>query len=357
MTVRRPHGVESGAHVNGRALRKQPRPGNGGMSSDATPTVLTPEALAFAAEVRQAQRDLVKDKAYRATPVGGEVGRFLRSLRWSERSQNTLDTYEIVLARLAHDHAHFKTLDEFTTETLRDFLDEHWGDSSPATRRNRLAIVKSFFRWATEERGLGGSPAERIKPPKQASVERQAYAPDMLETLRLAQPTLRDQICVQLWSRLALRKDELRILRVRDFDIADGTVVVRGKGSKVVVMPIGFPDLKADLEVHLVGRHPDECLLFPKKDPMQPMSLSAVHRWFKRALARAGLPATVKIHELRHSAADNLWRETGNLLLAQQLLRHSSVATTQAHLHPTRDDLSDALASLKLWRSEKGDLA
>ena len=30
------------------------------------------------------------------------------------------------------------------------------------------------------------------------------------------------------------------------------------------------------------------------------------------------------------------WRQTGNLMLAQQLLRHESVATTQAYLHPTR---------------------
>ena len=92
--------------------------------------------------------------------AGDEVGRFLRSLRWSDKSQNTLDTYEIVLARLAYDHAHFKSLDEFTTEALRDFLDEHWGDSSPATRRNRLAIVKSFFRWAADERGLAANPAD-----------------------------------------------------------------------------------------------------------------------------------------------------------------------------------------------------
>jgi hypothetical protein len=49
--------------------------------------------------------------------------------------------------------------------------------------------------------------------------------------------------------------------------------------------------------------------------------------------------------------------DTEDLLLAQQLLRHESVATTQAYLHPTRDDLSDALASLKLWRSAKDDLA
>jgi len=59
----------------------------------------------------------------------------------------------------------------------------------------------------------------------------------------------------------------------------------------------------------------------------------------------------MKLHELRHSAADNLWLASGNLMLAQQLLRHESVATTQAYLHPTREDLSDALARLEVVRS------
>jgi site-specific recombinase XerD len=60
----------------------------------------------------------------------------------------------------------------------------------------------------------------------------------------------------------------------------------------------------------------------------------------------------MKPHELRHSAADNLWRETGNLLLAQQLLRHESVATTQDHLHPSRDDLANALTRLEVVKSK-----
>ena len=51
--------------------------------------------------------------------------------------------------------------------------------------------------------------------------------------------------------------------------------------------------------------------------------------------------------ELRHSAADNLWRASGNLMLAQQLLRHESVSTTQIDLHPNRDDLAAALQSLE----------
>jgi hypothetical protein len=43
---------------------------------------------------------------------------------------------------------------------------------------------------------------------------------------------------------------------------------------------------------------------------------------------------------------DNLYRDTGNVILAQQLLRHESIATTQGYLHPAREDLAEALAAL-----------
>jgi integrase len=44
------------------------------------------------------------------------------------------------------------------------------------------------------------------------------------------------------------------------------------------------------------------------------------------------------MHELRHSAADNFWRA----MLAKELLRHRSVATTQVYLHADRSDPEQA---------------
>jgi integrase len=87
-------------------------------------------------------------------------------------------------------------------------------------------------------------------------------------------------------------------------------------------------------------------LVYPKRDVLRPMGLSGIHYWFKRCLARAGLPATIRLHEMRHSAGDNLWRESGNLTMAQKLLRHKSPATTAAYLHPLLDDLEAALEAL-----------
>jgi site-specific recombinase XerD len=174
------------------------------VSPDATPILLSAETLAYAAQVRAAA---MKDKSYRVSFVGGEVGRFLRSMRWSDRAQNSLDTYEIVLSRLSLDFAHITEINQLTTDEVRDFLDEHWGESSPATRRNRLAIVKSFFRCCVDERGLVVNPADKIKPPKKSNIERHAYSPDVIEQLRAAQPTMREQIAVQLLGLLGLRKN------------------------------------------------------------------------------------------------------------------------------------------------------
>jgi site-specific recombinase XerD len=98
--------------------------------------------------------------------------------------------------------------------------------------------------------------------------------------------------------------------------------------------------------VYLVGRDAREHLLYPKDDLTRPMHPARVQDWFKRCLEVAGLPLTIKMHELRHSAADNLWRETGNLTIAQTLLRHESPATAK-YLHPTREDLEAALEALE----------
>ncbi|CAN5214718.1 hypothetical protein BH20ACT13_BH20ACT13_01780 [soil metagenome] len=347
--IRRSGGVECDALVNSPAPLTRPGLGIGGTSSDAAKTLLTAEALAYAAQIRAAA---MKDKGYRTSFVGGEVGRFLRSIKWSDGSTNTLMAYETVLSRLSLDFAHFQSLEEFTVESVREFLDEHWGESSPATRRQRLAILKSFFVFCVDERGLAKSPAHKIKPPPQRNVERQAYAPDTIELLRRAQPRLREQIAIQLLGRLGLRRNELRLLRVSDFDLGKGTFLVHGKGGKQATLPIAFPDLAEDLLLELSTRNPDEYLMHPKGHPRRPMNPATIHYWFKRALKLAGLPETIKIHELRHSAADALWRKTGNLVLAQQLLRHESVATTQAYLHPSVDDLAAGLA--QLLKSERG---
>jgi site-specific recombinase XerD len=129
---------------------------------------------------------------------------------------------------------------------------------------------------------------------------------------------------------------------------------VKGKGGKPRVIPIGsLRSLRDELAFHILTeeRRPAEYLLYPRQDRSRPMDDSSVHRWFKRCLAQACLP-DMPMHELRHTAADNLYRATGDLTAVQMLLGHESLGTTQAYLHPTPDDLARGLAVVEAaWQA------
>jgi integrase len=132
----------------------------------------------------------------------------------------------------------------------------------------------------------------------------------------------------------------MRRLKVSDIDLAQGLLSVHGKGGKRATVPIVYPEVADALYLHIQGerRGPDEYLLYAKKARERPMSLPGVHNWWVRCLECAGVPR-FPMHELRHSAIDELNRQTGDVVAASQLARHASVATTQIYLHPTQDDL------------------
>jgi integrase len=71
------------------------------------------------------------------------------------------------------------------------------------------------------------------------------------------------------------------------------------------------------------------------------MHAASVHRWWSKCLERAGVKH-FPMHELRHSAAQALYDETGDPLLAQMLLRHADIKTTRGYLHPSLDRLEAA---------------
>jgi site-specific recombinase XerD len=299
--------------------------------------------------MREAERAALKDKTYQRFPVGREVGRYLRALRWEEKSPSTLEAYESVLSRLALRHADFQGLDDFAspvgTEYLREFLDINWGDLSVATRRQRLAILRSFFAWAVDNQKIGFDPARAIKSPRERGRIRQAQTENVIRQLVQGQESLRDEALLLLMARRALRKNDVRMLQPRDCDLTRDVISLRHvKGGGEVLMPIEDDEILRLLYLVISGegREPNEYLLYPKDDRLRPMDKSSVHRWFKACLERAGLP-DFEMHELRHTAADDLWRRTGNLVLAQQLLRHKSIETTRRYLHPSEDDLRAGL--------------
>jgi site-specific recombinase XerD len=298
----------------------------------------------------------LRDREWEKCPVGAEVSRFMRAFRWTSESEHSHRAYESVLALLALRHSDWKALEDFCspmgTEYLREFLDAEWGACAPATKARQVGIIHSFFGWAAREGRISYDPSVSIRAPKmRRRAVRQAYDLTVLHRLVSSQASSRDQVALELLCRLGLRRAELREVRIEDIDLVRGYIFVHGKGRKDELLPLprGMQD---SLYLHIQGdeRRPKEYLLYARDRRFQPMSLAGVHNWFKRCVKAAGLPETMTMHEMRHSAAEALRRERGDVALAQQLLRHSSLATTEAYLHPTKRDLADALEAMdEVW--------
>jgi site-specific recombinase XerC len=280
---------------------------------------------------------------------------YLDALEYQEASTHTLDAYEHVLALFAVEHADLALQDLEPPQgniTVRAFLDRHWRNSAPATRRQRLAITRSFLTWLVGEGLLRANPATNVRGPKETRVDRRALPHDDVERLIAAQP-LREQVGLMCLAWLGLRKDELPRLRLGDFNLAAGNVTVHGKGGHTDVLPIGFRRLRGALELYLVerGGGPDEYLIYPRNHRARPMDHASLHRWFKRCLYDAGLPPDVQMHELRHTAAQALYESSEDIVLAQQLLRHGDIRTTRGYLRGSLERLRAAQATLeRSWK-------
>lgn len=333
-----------------RSPRPADRPGlrgTGGTSSHATLTLL---ALADAARLL---RESVKDNAYRATPLGLEIARFIRWFR-SEygASPGSIDKYEQALAKLALYFADLELEDmeaPVGVERLRECLDHYWGHLEPATRARVIATWRSFFDWAVREnRGIISNPARALRMPKRRDTRREPF-PKSFVRRALAQHHGCDRCGVVLVLLYGVRRAELAGVQFRHFDFGYRQLSLVGKGGKVRIIPIVEEEFWVDLtslELELGGPDiaGDKFLICPRRKTGMRTSFfheksmlpRAIDKWWYNRLEEAGLvqPDARRDHGMhrgRHTVATELLRESGNIVAAQELLGHSSSETTRQY--------------------------
>ena len=157
---------------------------------------------------------------------------------------------------------------------------------------------------------------------------------------------VRNAVMIELLVGSGLRVSELCGLRVADVYLSNGRadlLVRRGKGGKSRMVAISGR-LADYLRIFLARRTTEGRDL----EPELPMFLSerggaltrsAVHRIWKAALSRAGLPTTWGVHATRHSYAVEIYRKTRDLRLTQRLLGHANVATTTVYANLLDEDV------------------
>lgn len=216
------------------------------------------------------------------------------------------------------------------------------------TLARRTSAVKTFTAWATRRGLIASDPAARLQVPKSRrrlpAVLRQDQALDAMAAAKSGAQqgdplALRDQLIVELLYASGIRVSELCGLDIDDVDTSRRLLRVLGKGNKQRTVPFGAP-AQAALGAWLSDGRPalataasGPALLLGARgrrlDPRQ--ARTVVHQ----TMAAVNGAPDIGPHGLRHSAATHLLEGGADLRVVQELLGHSSLATTQLYTHVT----------------------
>lgn len=223
-----------------------------------------------------------------------------------------------------------------------------------ASRARKTASLRSFFSYLTRNRVLPKSPAVGLRTVK---VERRLpkfLRDDQINAL-LAAPAsashenirLRDRALLETLYASGMRAGELVKLNVDDVEFDEGIIRVVGKGDKERVTLIGreaILALRRYLRLdrpRLVEKRGEDCgALFVNRDGGR-LSDRGVRKLFDRYCAATATNLKITPHVLRHTFATHLLANGADLRLVQELLGHSSLATTQMYTHVTTERLQE----------------
>jgi integrase/recombinase XerD len=161
---------------------------------------------------------------------------------------------------------------------------------------------------------------------------------------------LRDRALLELLYGTGARISEAVGLDVDDLDQVDGTVLLRGKGGKERLVPVG--GFARDAVAAYLTRARPELVGAGRGGPAMFLNsrggrLSRQSAWtvLVKAADRAGVTASVSPHTLRHSFATHLLDGGADVRVVQELLGHASVTTTQVYTLVTVDNLREVFAT------------
>ncbi|OBG81294.1 recombinase XerC [Mycobacterium sp. E802] len=246
-----------------------------------------------------------------------------------------------------------RAISRLSLPLLRSWLAAQAGaGTARATLARRTSSVKTFTAWAVRRGLLDTDPAVRLQVPKARralpAVLRRDQALDALHALdsgaQQGDPlALRDRLIVEMLYATGIRVSELCGLDIDDVDTSRRVLRVLGKGNKQRTVPFGEPAHAAltawlsEGRPHVAGPRSGPALLLGARggrlDPRQ--ARTVVHQTMS---AVDGAP-DIGPHGLRHSAATHLLEGGADLRVVQELLGHTSLATTQLYTHVTVERL------------------
>ncbi|MFQ5815032.1 MAG: site-specific tyrosine recombinase/integron integrase [Candidatus Hydrothermarchaeaceae archaeon] len=275
-----------------------------------------------------------------------------------ELSYNTVKEYGYNLGMLKR-FLNEKPIVEITSDDITKFL-------ANLVRRgyktNSIKNVKSclwtFFIFLQDNGYINENPMDNIKEKRKGrgkrvkkrfpvfltneEAEKLLTAPNFTRKKKVG---VRDKLVLRLLYVTGIRLGELLRIKVKDIDLKNGTIQIRGKGDKtrtVLILDKLIGDGTVDMLDAWINGKKQEDLLFEGLSPR------AVQMAVKIYAQKAGIKKQVTPHKLRHSFATRLISEGVRTESVQKLLGHESITTTQIYAQVTQKATIDELKKLNL---------
>jgi len=260
-------------------------------------------------------------------------------------SPHTIHSYRIDISEFIEflkDRKGGKSLLKTTRRDVVDFLGHllKYGYHHASAAR-KLSSVKSFFKFLYRQGLIRINPALDIKTPKLPKrlpkFLTQAQVQEVLDKFSLSK---RDKAILELLYSCGLRASELVGLNINDIDFFNEEIKVMGKGGKERIVPFGEKAKRALKEyLEEVKEKGSKAVFLNKRG--ERLSTRSLQRIVNRILSALADASGINPHIFRHSFATHLLERGCDLRAVQELLGHSSLATTQFYAHLTPERLKE----------------
>jgi integrase/recombinase XerD len=258
---------------------------------------------------------------------------------------------------------HRRTLLNAGGDDVRGFIQQLFSNSVDGRSvARKLSALRHLYRFLLLDKRVESDPTLNIPLPKQWKVLPKSLARDEVDRIlvgvatgTLARPAdsqkiaplaLRNRAMLELFYAGALRVSEVVALKIEDVKLDMGYVLVRGKGDKERIVPIGR---SAQHAMAAYMRESRSALAAGKNSPWLFIARGAKKITRQRVWQMVGAASTgagrhASPHMLRHSCATHMVENGADLRTVQTILGHADISTTQVYTHVALDRLKSVYA-------------
>ena len=246
-----------------------------------------------------------------------------------------------------------RTLLSARRDDVREFMQQLFANSVDGRSVGRkLSALRHLYRYLLLDKLIDHDPTLNVDSPKQWKVLPKALARDEMDSMLKAPQRIsdgklavaiaaRDRAMLEVFYAGALRVSEMTGIKLEDLKLDLGYVLVRGKGDKERIVPLGRSAQDA-LTDYMKNARPvlaadtGSAFLFLGRGA-QKLTRQRVWQMVSSASATSGRHASP--HMLRHSCATHMVENGADLRTVQTILGHSDISTTQVYTHVALDRL------------------